>query len=422
MKRRDALKTIGGTIAGLTFADRFRNHLDGTAYADEKSGFHREILPAPGGKRVVIIGGGFSGVSFANTLRELAPESEIVILEKNPFFVSGPSHIDYSVGMKKLEDAARSYYHLREKGIKVIKTDVAAILPGENKVMTSKGNLTYDYLLMATGIRLADEEILQLSENPAYNAHAWELEGTIELRKRVENFKGGNVIVSVPSAPFKCPPGPYEMACLLNEFFKKKDINADVLVVDSNDKPQPPPLAQKWLTVFEKKGIKYIPNNKVVEIDGANKQLITDKGDKIKYDLVTLIPPNKASTIIKEAGLGDPFVDVDPTTFKSKKFENVFATGDCAKVPYTKSAYTSMYQGKNAAYYTAISMGYSVKEPAPIHNICYPYTSSIDSMLIRVDWEKDGKVAKTTADDPKSDYRDSRAVWESTLLKSLFGS
>lgn len=173
---------------------------------------------------------------------------------------------------------------------------------------------------------MADEEILQLSENPVFNVHTWELEGTIELRRRIENFKGGKVVVSVPSAPFKCPPGLYETACLLDEFFRKKGVTADIFVVDSNDKPQPPPLAQKWLTVFEKKNIKYMPNNKVVDIDGANKQLITDKGDKIGYDLVTLIPPNKASTVIKESGLGDPFVDVDPTTFKSKKFGNIFAT------------------------------------------------------------------------------------------------
>ena len=421
MKRRDALKTIGGTIVGLTVAEKFIGST-GQAFADDKSKFHKEILPAPGGKRVVIIGGGFSGVSFANTLRELAPDAEIVLLEKYPFFVSGPSHIDYSVGMKRLEDATRSYYSLREKGIKVIKTEVGGILPEENKVIASKGSITYNYLLISTGIRMADEEILQLSENPAYNAHTWELEGTIELRRRIENFKGGKVVVSVPSAPFKCPPGPYETACLLDEFFRKKGVTADISVVDSNDKPQPPPLAQKWLTVFEKKNIKYMPNNKVVEIDGANKQLVTDKGDKIGYDLVTLIPPNKASTMIKESGLGDPFADVDPTTFKSKKFGNIFATGDCAKVPYTKSAYTAMYQVKNAAHYAAMAMGYSVKEPAPIHNICYPYTSSAESMLIRVEWEKDGKIAKTAADDPKTDYRDSRAAWESTLLKSLFGS
>ena len=421
MKRRDALKTIGGTIAGLTVAEKFIGNTK-EAFADDKSKYHKEMLPAPGGKRVVIIGGGFSGVSFANTLRELAPDAEIILLERYPFFVSGPSHIDYSVGIKRLEDATRSYYSLREKGIKVIKTEVGGILPEENKVVTSKGSLTYNHLLISTGIRMADEEILQLSENPAYNAHTWELEGTIELRRRIETFKGGKVVVSVPSAPFKCPPGPYETACLLDEFFKKKGVTADISVVDSNDKPQPPPLAQKWLTVFEKKNIKYMPNNKVVEIDGANKQLVTDKGDKITYDLVTLIPPNKASTIIKESGLGDPFVDVDPITFKSKKFGNIFATGDCAKVPYTKSAYTAMYQGKNAAYYAAIAMGYSAKEPAPIHNICYPYTSAAESMLIRVDWEKDGKVGKTAADDPKTDYRDSRSAWESTLLKSLFGS
>lgn len=422
MKRRDALKTIGGTVAGLTVAGRFIDSSAEYAHAEDKPGFHKEILPSPGGKRVVIIGGGFSGVSFANTLRELAPDSEIILLEKNPFFVSGPSHIDYSVGIKKLEDAARSYYSLRNRGIKVIKVEVGGILPAENKVITSRGNLTYNYLLISTGIRMADEEILQLSENPAYNAHAWELEGTIELRRRIEAFKGGRVVVSVPSAPFKCPPGPYEMACLLDEFFKKRDVSAEIAIADSNDKPQPPPLAQKWLAVFEKKGIRYLPNNKVIEIDGSNKQLVTDKGDKIGYDMVTLIPPNKAAILIKESGLGDPFVDVDPTTFKSKKFENVFAAGDCAKVPYTKSAYTAIYQGKNAAHYAAMSMGYSVREPAPVHNICYPYTSAAESMLIRVDWEKDGKVAKTAADDPKTDYKDSRALWESTLLKNLFGS
>jgi sulfide:quinone oxidoreductase len=422
MKRRDALKVIGGAVAAMSVADKFGGYFSKYAYAEEKPAFHKEILSAPGGKRVVIIGGGFSGVSFANTLRELAPDAEIILLEKNPFFVSGPSHIDYSVGMKKLEDATRSYYYLREKGIKVIKTEVGGILPADNKVITSKGNITYNYLLISTGIRIADEEILQLSEHPAYNAHSWELEGTIELRRRVESFKGGKVVVSVPSAPFKCPPGPYETACLLDEFFKKKGVNAEVVVADANDKPQPPPLAQKWLTVFEKKGIKYMPNNKVVEIDGANNQLVTDKGEKIKYDFVTLIPPNKASTLIKESGLGDPFADVDPTTFKSKKFGNVFATGDCAKTPYTKSAYTAFYEGKNAAHYAAIGMGYSVKEPVPVHNICYPYISSAESLLIRVDWEKDGKMLKATADDPKTDYRDSRAAWESTLLKSLFGA
>ena len=421
MKRRDALKIMGGGIASLAFAGSFEGPLRKSASAEEKPVFHKDMLPPPGGKRVIVIGGGFAGVSFANTIRELAQDAEVILLEKNPFFVSGPSHIDYSVGLKKLEDATRSYYSLREKGIRIIKTEVGGIIPEDNKVITCRGNIAYNYLLISTGIRLADEEILQLTENPAFNAHAWELEGTIELRRRVEVFKGGKVVVSVPSAPFKCPPGPYEMACLLDEFFKRKGVSAEITVTDSNDKPQPPPLAQKWLTVFEKKGIKYMPNSKVVEIDGANKRLVTDIGDKIDYDLTTLIPPNKAATFIRDSGLGDPYVDVDPTTFKSKKFGNIFAAGDCAKVPYTKSAYTSIYQGKNAAHYTAIGMGYNVKEPAPIHGICYPYTSSVESMLIRVDWEKDGKVIKAIADDPKSDYRDSRTVWESTLLKNLFG-
>src|SRR3990167_7113458 len=194
MKRREALKVLGGTVAGLVVADRFIGNSKEGAYAEEKPKFHKDILSAPGGKRVVIIGGGFSGVSFANTLRELAPDAEIVLLERYPFFVSGPSHIDYSVGMKKLEDATRSYYSLREKGVKVIKTEVGGILPEDSKVMTAKGNITYNYLMVSTGIRLADEEILQLSENPAYNAHTWELEGTIELRRRIETLKAERLL------------------------------------------------------------------------------------------------------------------------------------------------------------------------------------------------------------------------------------
>ena len=79
MKRRDALKTIGGTIAGLTVAEKFIGNTK-EAFADDKSKYHKEMLPAPGGKRVVIIGGGFSGVSFANTLRELVPDAEIILL------------------------------------------------------------------------------------------------------------------------------------------------------------------------------------------------------------------------------------------------------------------------------------------------------------------------------------------------------
>jgi NADPH-dependent 2,4-dienoyl-CoA reductase/sulfur reductase-like enzyme len=397
------------------------------AFGEEKgmSKVHKPVLPPPTGKRVVILGGGYSGLYCATTLRDMAPEVEIVVVEKYPFFISGPSHVDFVAGLKRLDEVMRSYDPIAGRNIRIVRSEVMGVLPEEKRVLTAAGGLDYTLLLIATGIRIADEDVLNLIEQPASNSHAWEIGETVEMQKRVEAFTGGRFVVTVPTAPFKCPPGPYEVACLLREYFNNKKVKAEITVVDANDKPQPGPLAQKWTGVLEAREIKYMPNSKVVEIDAGARQLVTDKGEKVGYDLVSIIPPNKAATFIRDAGLGDPFVDVDPATFRSKKYDHIFATGDCAKVPYTKSAFTASLQGKSVAHHLAMALGplgIDVKEPDPIYNVCYPYVSSEESMMVRADWDRDGKMLKADADDPKKEYVSSRAAWERGLISGLFGS
>jgi len=416
------LKTMGISVAGGIFINGVSSL---KAFGEEKkvSGGPKTILPSPKGKRVVILGGGFSGLFCATTLKRLSPDAEVVVVEKHPFFVSGPSHIDFIAGLKHLDEIARSYDPIAQRDIRVVRSEVVEIVPDEKRVITAAGILEYNFLVIATGIRIADEDVLNLIEQPSSNSHAWELGEAVELRKRIEAFKGGKVVLTVPTAPFKCPPGPYEVACLLREKFDNMKVKADITIVDANPVPQPPPLAQKWTAVLEARHIKYMPNNKVIEIDAAGRQVVTDKGDKVGYDLVSIIPPNKAATFIKDAGLGDPFVDVDPATFRSKKYDSIFAVGDCAKVPYTKSAFTASLQGKSVAHHVAKAMGYDVKEPLPIYNICYPYVSSKESLMVRAEWDRDGKplADKTQVDDPKSDYVTSRSVWEKGLINELFG-
>lgn len=424
ISRRSLLKSIGVSMAGGIFINGVSSR---RAFGEEKgmSKVHKPVLPPPTGKRVVILGGGYSGLYCATTLRDLAPEAEIVVVEKYPFFISGPSHVDFVAGLKHLDEITRSYDPIAGRNIRVIRSEVIGVVPEEKKVLTASGNLEYTLLLISTGIRIADEDVLNLIEQPASNAHAWEIGETVEMRKRVEAFTGGRFVVTVPTAPFKCPPGPYEVACLLREYFNNKKVKAEITVVDANDKPQPGPLAQKWTGVLEAREIKYMPNSKVVEIDAGARQLITDKGEKVGYDLVSIIPPNKAATFIRDAGLGDPFVDVDPATFRSKKYDHIFATGDCAKVPYTKSAFTASLQGKSVAHYLAMALGplgNDVKEPDPIYNVCYPYVSSEESMMVRADWDRDGKMLKAEADDPKKEYASSRAAWERGLISGLFGT
>ncbi|MBI5039331.1 MAG: FAD-dependent oxidoreductase [Nitrospirae bacterium] len=424
ISRRNLLKSIGVSMAGGIFINGVSSQ---RVFGEEKgiSKVHKPVLPPPTGKRVVILGGGYSGLYCATTLRDLAPEAEIVVVEKYPFFISGPSHVDFVAGLKHLDEITRSYDPIAGRNIRVIRSEVIGVVPEEKKVLTASGNLEYTLLLISTGIRIADEDVLNLIEQPASNAHAWEIGETVEMRKRVEAFTGGRFVVTVPTAPFKCPPGPYEVACLLREYFNNKKVKAEITVVDANDKPQPGPLAQKWTGVLEAREIKYMPNSKVVEIAAGARQLITDKGEKVGYDLVSIIPPNKAATFIRDAGLGDPFVDVDPATFSSKKCDHIFATGDCAKVPYTKSAFTASLQGKSVAHHLAMALGplgIDVKDPDPIYNVCYPYVSSEESMMVRADWDRDGKMLKADADNPKKEYASSRAAWERGLISGLFGS
>ncbi len=421
ISRRSLLKSMGISMAGGIFINGVSSK---KAFGDEKGmpKVHRPILPSPTKKRVVILGGGYSGLYCATTLRELAPEAEIIVVEKYPFFVSGPSHIDIVAGLKHLDDVTRSYDPIAERNIRIVRSEVIGIIPDEKRVLTASGDLEYTLLVISTGIRIADEDVLNLIEQPASNAHAWELGETIEMRRRIEAFRGGKIVITVPTAPFKCPPGPYEVACLLREYFDNKKIKAEITIVDANDKPQPGPLAQKWTGVLESRNINYMPNSKVIEIDAAGRRVITDKGEKVSYDFVSIIPPNKAATFIKDAGLGDPFMDVDPSTFKSKKYDNIFAVGDCAKVPYTKSAFTASLQGKSVAHQVARALGTDVSEPAPIYNICYPYVSSEESLMVRADWDKDGKMLKADVDDPKKEYARSRAAWERGLLSGLFGT
>ncbi len=419
INRRSLLKGMGISLAGGIFI----NGMLPKAASGEEKIIHGMLMPpiSPSGKtRVVILGGGFSGLYCAKTLRSVAPDAEIVVVEKNPFFVSGPSHIDYIAGLKHLEDISRSYDPISAGGVKIIRSEAINVVADKNYVITAGGKIEYSYLLISTGIRIADEDVLNLIEQPASNSHAWELGESVQMRRRVDAFKGGKFVITVPSSPFKCPPGPYEVACLVREIFDKKKIKSDITIVDANDKPQPGPLAQKWTGVLDAKKINYMPNSKIVEIDPSGKKVITDKGEKVSYDLVSIIPPNKAATFIKDSGLGDTFVDVDPATFKSKTHNNVYSVGDCAKVPYTKSAYTAALQGRSVAHHIAAAMGKDVKVPDPIHNICYPYVSSSEALMISVTWDKDGKMLNAEAGDPKKDHARSRAVWENGLVQGLF--
>jgi len=284
---------------------------------------------------------------------------------------------------------------------------------------------------IATGIRLAYDDVPGLPEAYHLNASIYD-KGTpiVDTRHKIDAFQGGTVVLTAPAVPYKCPPGPYEWALLWADHIKRKNLKAKVVLVDAKPAPIPPPNAQGLLDAMaaRKDVLEYQPQTKVTGVDGEKKVLKTDGGD-LAFDFLSVIPPNKAADLIRQAGLGPVFAEVDPVTFRSTKNPLVHAIGDAAQTPYAKSAYTASISGKIVGTYIARAMGASVPDPAPPHNICYPYTASDKAILTRADWSyetKDGKVqvnTKVTVDNvPKPTFAQLRKAWEQGLWREMFGS
>lgn len=390
-----------------------------------------QVLPPPGGKRLVVIGAGFAGNHAALTVRRLVPDAEVVILERSPFFISCPATIEYLFGLNSLDEITFGYSPLVAKGIKVIRTEVVAIEPDRKRVVTGHGAVEYDQLLVATGIRLAPEEIPGLDEAYPVNASIYD-KGTpiIDARRKIDAFTGGTVVLNAPAVPYKCPPGPYEYALLWADHVKKNNLKAHIVLIDAKPGPLPAPNAQAFLAAMaaHKDILEYRPQTKITGVEVGARTVRTDAGD-LRFDFLSIIPPNRAAAFIKEAGLGTVFAEVDPVTFRSTKHPAVWAVGDAAQTPYAKSAYTGSVSGKIVGTHIARTLGASVADPGAPHNICYPYTARDKAILTRADWSfevKDGKtevVTRISVDNTeKTDFARIRREWERGLWREMFGA
>jgi len=389
-----------------------------------------QVLPRPRGKRLVVVGAGFGGIFAGLTVKRLLPEAEVVLIERAPFFISCPATLEYLFGFNSLDQITFGYSPLIARGLRVIRAEVLALEPDRKRVVTGPGAIEYDHLLIASGIRLASEEIPGLAEAYHLNANIYD-KGTplVDARHRIDAFRGGTVVVSAPAVPYKCPPGPYEYALLWAEHIQQRNLPARVVLLDAKPEPLPAPNKQAFLDAMAARAavLEYRPQTKIMAVDAERKVVRTDAGD-LPFDFLSIIPPNRAATFIQQAGLGPAYAEVDPVTFRSTKDPFIYAVGDAAQTPYAKSAYTASVTGKIVGTYLARAMGAAVADPGPPHNICYPYVAREKAFLTRADWSyeaRDGQVevkTRITVDNtPKATFAQIRKEWEKGLWREMFG-
>lgn len=424
VSRRHVLQTVGGAVL-----------------AAAPFGFVRRLAAAEParGRRVVVLGGGFAGATVTAELRRLVPEAEVALVEPMTDFFPGPTFIDVAFGRRTAAAAASGYAPLVAKGARLIRGEAKAIDLKKRVVETTAGSYSYDALVMATGIRLAPEEIKGLAAAPATNATLYDRAGVVELAKRIASFAGGTVVISVPPGALKCPPAPYELALLMAERMKAKKLKGKIVLIDAWPTPQPGPLGDALMQALSAHGdlIDYLGQAEVQAVDTGARKVSTTLGEEFSYDLLSLIPPNRASRLVLDLGLadkGDVFVAVDPVTLRSAADPHLFAAGDVARTPFGKSAAAAADMGQNCAYAIARMIGVkglaepTVGEPARVNTVCYPYVDARDALGLEVVHTVSGKGAAFKYNSrilsnrsPAAANVARRHAWEAALVKSALG-
>jgi NADPH-dependent 2,4-dienoyl-CoA reductase/sulfur reductase-like enzyme len=380
---------------------------------------------------VVVAGASFAGISAALALRERFPGAEVVLVEPAPVFVFAPGALAYLFGLAPFEGIARRYGALEARGLRVVPARVLAVERDRRRVVTTAGTLAYDYLLIATGLRLAPEEVPGLgAAPPGVNLHPYESGSSLlELRRRILAFRGGHVVVSTPASPYKCPPAPYEYALLWAEHLRRRGLPGRVTLVESRSRPLAPLVPGLLRAIEAHKGVlTYEPFTRVLSVDAGARRVETEAG-RLTFDFLSLIPPHRVVPFVAEVDLGAGLVDVDPLTFRSARDERIYAVGDTADSPYARTAHTAVTSGRLAGGHIARALGARVEDLRAPQNVCFPRVARDRALRLGQDWyfERDEagvmqvKVAGTADNQATAGNLRLRQEWQTQLLGELFG-
>ncbi len=345
-------------------------------------------LPSRARAHVVVVGGGFGGATVAKYLRMWSSAGvDVTLIERNPQFISCPMSNLVIGGERTMADITMSYAGLRDNwGVRVMQDSVSAIdTTARSLRLASGGTLSYDRLVLSPGVDFMYDRVPGLESEDARSRvlHAWKAGAqTAALRKQLEEMADGGVYaLTIPKAPYRCPPGPYERACLVANYFSRAKPKSKVLVLDANEEIT----SKKGLftKAFEKYAgiLEYRPNSELREVDAGRRTAILDF-ESVRADVLNVVPPQRAGDIAASSGLklvNGRWVDVDWLTFESLNTPGVHVIGDAIFPAPTmpKSGHVANQQAKVAAAAILSLLAGEPPNPAPLlMNTCYSFVDS----------------------------------------------
>ncbi|MDP1566407.1 MAG: FCSD flavin-binding domain-containing protein [Polaromonas sp.] len=347
--------------------------------------------PVPSKAKVVVIGGGYGGATAAKYVRLLSDyKIDVVLIEPQAAFISCPISNLVLGGSKQIGDITTAYTGLgRNHGVTVVR-DMASAINTARKTVTLAGGATiaYDKLVVSPGIDLVYSSIegLQQAQASGQILQAWKAgPETVALRRQLEAMPDGGVYaITIPEAPYRCPPGPYERASVIAGYFKAFKPRSKVLILDANpDVTSKGPLFKKVWAEQYKGIIEYRGQHRATAVDAKAGVVKFDVQEDVKANVLNVLPSMRAGAIAVQTGLNNMannrWCGVNYQSFESTAAKDVFVLGDSIQIApaMPKSGHMANSHGKVAAAAIVAQLSGWEINPAPmLTNTCYSFVDN----------------------------------------------
>lgn len=399
------------------------------------------VQAATASSRLVVVGGGFGGATAARTLKRLLPTASVTLVEPGEHYTACPFSNLVVAGQRDLASQVFGYKALAREGITVAQAAATDVDTATQTVTLSGGDtLAYDRLVLSPGIDFRWGELAGYGPDAvARMPHAWKAGSqTTQLRDQLRAMPdGGTAVISVTAAPFRCPPGPYERASLIADYFKREKPRSKLLVLDSNERFSKQSLfQQEWSSRYgdtvEWRSASM--DGRVTRVDSSTLQVFTDF-EQIKADVVNVVPPQRAGTIAQRAGVADDtgWCPIDARDFASTLQPGVHVIGDATiAAPMPKSAFSANAQAKVCAIQVARALSGLASEATTLANTCYSFLDSTSAISVAGVYRNDGGVFSNVAgaggvssalagDDVRAQEAAQARDWYARITEEAFG-
>ena len=287
---------------------------------------------------VLILGGGFGGLSAANEIRKNLSSSQvkITVVDKKNWFMVGFAKLWIIKGTRTFENSTALLNGLEKKDIDFLNEEILQINLENKNVQTTSMNLSYDYLIIAMGANLAPQKISGLTEN---GMNLYDYKQSEQIHEKINKMKSGTIAISIMGMPYKCPPAPFEASLLIDSMLRDANTRDSVQIHFYSPAPitlpaAGPEISKQILELISSERIIFHDSCKIKSVE-PNKLIFQDS--EADFDLLLAVPPHVAPDVIYESGLAqkDNFIPI--TRDCKTPFENVYAIGDVTSLKVTET-------------------------------------------------------------------------------------